>query len=635
MSNLPSLSRFHPDFESLAQLSRDLLWVFDAAGRCRWVSPSVQAILGYPPADCLERPLTQWVHPEDVAASQQQLEIALTQGRSVSFENRCRCREGRWQTLMWTISPVHQEECHWLYCLAQPLLSALADRAQVEAAQTDISMYVSAIHNIPVGIYIWRLDDLADVRSFRLIATNRAATQATGVAMEGLLNRAMAETFPKLFETDIPLAYADVVRTGTRRNLGEMTYADQRVQPSIFAVQAFPLPNQCVGVAFENITDRKRDEQLRRQGEEQLRIIFQEAGVGMARVAISGRWIQVNQKLCQLLGYQDTELCQLTFDHIIHPDDHALDQAYYQQLLAQPNGLTQEKRCLRKDGSTVWVELTGSLVKDDQGQPGYFIAVISDVTQRKQSELKLQRQKDELMQINRRLAHTTATLERRNQELDQFAYVASHDLKAPLRAIANLAAWIEEDLTDTLPPENKRQLDLLQGRIHRMEGLIDGLLRYSRVGRERQPVETVPVAALLAEVIDSLAPPAGVTVEIVTPMPTLQTQRLPLRQVFANLISNAIKHRDRPEGRVQIAAVEQDDWYEFSVTDDGPGIAAAYHSKIFTIFQTLVARDKSDHTGIGLSIVKKSVEAEGGEITVESAEGEGATFRFTWPKQSA
>lgn len=230
------------------------------------------------------------------------------------------------------------------------------------------------------------------------------------------------------------------------------------------------------------------------------------------------------------------------------------------------------------------------------------------------------------------LAQTTTNLKKRNEELDQFAYVVSHDLKAPLRAIANLSSWIEEDLHEVLTEETQHQMNLLRGRVHRMEALINGLLEYSRVGRIHTAVEMVNVGKLLMDIIDSLAPAPSYQVEVETPMPIFKTQRLPLEQVFSNLISNAIKHNRKKAGYVKISAQEQGEFYEFSVADDGPGIAPEYHEKVFVIFSTLEARDKVENTGIGLSLVKKIVESQGGTIKLESQEGQGAIFRFSWPK---
>lgn len=250
----------------------------------------------------------------------------------------------------------------------------------------------------------------------------------------------------------------------------------------------------------------------------------------------------------------------------------------------------------------------------------------------RQAENKLKVRADQLAQLNAVFAQTHVNLENRNRELDQFSYVVSHDLKAPLRAIANLSEWLEEDLEDKLTEDTKKQMDLLRGRVHRMEALINGLLQYSRVGRIKGDLETVDVGTLLTQVLDSLDPPSEFTIKIEGEMPTLVTESLPLQQVFINLISNAIKHHDRSDGKIIISVEERDKFYQFAVADDGPGIAPEYHQKIFGIFQTLTARDLQENTGIGLSIVKKIIEHQGGKIRVESAVGQGTTFYFTWPR---
>ncbi len=234
--------------------------------------------------------------------------------------------------------------------------------------------------------------------------------------------------------------------------------------------------------------------------------------------------------------------------------------------------------------------------------------------------------------LEQRVAQRTAEAESRAQELEQFAYVTSHDLKAPLRGISNLAGWIREDLEGVLTEETREQLELLQDRVGRMQALIEGLLEYSRVGRTARSKETVNTADLVAESIDSLAPPAGFVIEVGPDMPVLETDRLHLGQVFANLIGNAIKHHRGDEGHVWIGARDLGDRYEFRVSDDGPGIPERYHEKVFMMFQTLASRDQDADTGIGLALVQKIVQEHGGSITLDSGKGGGATFRFTWPK---
>jgi PAS domain S-box-containing protein len=254
---------------------------------------------------------------------------------------------------------------------------------------------------------------------------------------------------------------------------------------------------------------------------------------------------------------------------------------------------------------------------------GIFVHAV-DVTDQVLARREVERKADELAQL-------AAALERSNKELDQFAYVTSHDLKAPLRGIANLAQWIEEDLPGEVPADVKEHLDLLKGRAHRMEGLIEGILQYSRAGRVRGEIQEVDTAALVQEVIELLDPPEGVILEVPLELPSLRTERLPLQQVLMNLIGNAIKYVDPAGGRIRLETRELNGMQEFAVVDNGPGIAPEYHERIFGIFQTLEARDKVEGTGIGLSLVKKIVEHRGGRVWVESEEGAGATFRFTWP----
>ncbi|MFV2056269.1 MAG: ATP-binding protein [Thiohalomonadales bacterium] len=232
----------------------------------------------------------------------------------------------------------------------------------------------------------------------------------------------------------------------------------------------------------------------------------------------------------------------------------------------------------------------------------------------------------------RDLLSNQARLERVNRELDQFAYVTSHDLKAPLRAIANLSEWIEEDIGDKLTGETKHQMDLLRKRVFRLQDFIEGILEYARVGREKVTIERIDTAEVIADIVSTLGPPNGYTVHTSAEMPIIATSKVRFTQVMSNLIGNAIKYRDSDSGNVDISVNDAGDCFEFVVSDDGPGISSEYHKKIFVIFQTLQSRDVHESTGIGLTIVKKIVEEEGGRIMLDSEIGKGTVFRFTWPK---
>lgn len=237
---------------------------------------------------------------------------------------------------------------------------------------------------------------------------------------------------------------------------------------------------------------------------------------------------------------------------------------------------------------------------------------------------------DELARRNDELKQTNDTLERTNVELDQFAYVASHDLRAPLRAISSLVSWIEEDLGGKASDETKENIGLVRGRLTRMEALIDGILDYARVGRGKLQKERVETRALVVELgAVALAREAGREVALEGTFPSLVTERVLLEQVLQNLIGNALKHATK--GRIAIRAHEYDGETAFTVKDEGPGIDPKYHQRIFGFFQTLAPRDKVESTGIGLAIVKKLVEARGGVVIVDSEPGAGSAFTFTWP----
>jgi signal transduction histidine kinase len=229
------------------------------------------------------------------------------------------------------------------------------------------------------------------------------------------------------------------------------------------------------------------------------------------------------------------------------------------------------------------------------------------------------------------LAKTTAELRRMNAELDAFAYAASHDLRAPLRGIANLAQWIEEDLQDSLRDETREMLALLRSRMHRMESLIEGILQYSRAGRVHEPPEEVDLQALVDEVIDLLSPPEA-TFET-RDLPVIVAERVPLQQILQNLIGNAVKHGGQGVTITVSAEDAGPDW-RFAVADNGPGIPEEFQDRVWGIFQTLEPRDKVEGTGIGLSLVKKLVESQGGSVWLHSRPDAGAVFTFTWPKNS-
>ncbi|PLZ90111.1 PAS domain-containing sensor histidine kinase [Fischerella muscicola CCMEE 5323] len=415
---------------------------------------------------------------------------------------------------------------------------------------------------------------------------------------------------------------------GTENRTSTIEYSVQAIRGETGQIIALMWEGQVV-----ELTEPKLNQQALRESKQ----LFQ----AMADTAPVMIWMSGVEKLCNYFNKPWLDFTGRTMEQElgsgwaegVHPED--LERCLHTCVTAfdTRQNFIMEYRLRRFDGEYRWILDTGAPRWNEDGSFAGYIGSCIDISDRKQTELAVQQRAEELTRVNTILAQTTAMLKKRNDELDQFAYVTSHDLKAPLRAIANLSEWIEEDLQDQLPEENRQQMRLLRGRVQRMEALINGLLEYSRIGRIKTPVSVVKVGEMLQEVIESLAPPPTFTIEIQPRMPTLLTKRLPLQQVFSNLISNAIQHHNRSDGHVKISVEDRGDYYEFAVADDGPGIACEFQNKIFVIFQTLEAPDHKESTGVGLAIVKKIVETETGTITLNSQLGAGSTFRFTWPKQ--
>ena len=267
--------------------------------------------------------------------------------------------------------------------------------------------------------------------------------------------------------------------------------------------------------------------------------------------------------------------------------------------------------CATAKGTPKWWEVvvTPMLGKDDRVQE--ILSVSRDLTARKIAE---------------------EALKERNQELDRFTYIVSHDLKAPLRGISNLSEMIVEDLQGQIPPDNQHQLNLLQQRVLRMNALIDGLLKYSRIGRQTLATESVDLGELLREIIDFLDPPKGFKITGILPLPTLVTKKLLLSQVLTNLIGNAIKHHDRDRGQIDLTVKDCGRYYQLAIADDGPGIPEADRERIFEMFETLKNKTSTTNTGIGLALVKKIVLGEGGELWLDSKGDRGCKFCFSWKK---
>ena len=376
-----------------------------------------------------------------------------------------------------------------------------------------------------------------------------------------------------------------------------------------------------------------------------LRAIVNASPTSILTLGPDQRVITWNKAAEQLYGWPASRVVGHTLPII--PEEERIDFNWcFRQVLRNQEVVNQENQHVTRDRHLIDVNVSLAPLQDNDQRIYGAVMTVIDITERKQIEAarqrdaaKLKKQAYALAMSNEILLQAKQDLQHHNQDLQQFAASVSHDLKAPLRGIDNLSTWITEDYADQLSPEAQYQLGLLRQRVGRMMTLIDGLLELAQAGQAQASPELVDVGQLLLDVAELLTLPVGISIRIAPNLPVIRARRFSLQQVFANLISNAIKHNPRPNATVMISVVAQEQVYEFSVADNGPGIAPENHQRVFNVFQTLKADEPSaqrpgDRTagiGIGLALVKRLVEVEGGKIWLESQLDCGATFRFTWP----
>ena len=369
----------------------------------------------------------------------------------------------------------------------------------------------------------------------------------------------------------------------------------------------------------QEIAERKRAEETLRQSEERLKILFESAPDAIFLNDAKGNFVDGNKAAEEMVGYAKEELIGKNISETGLLSSEQVSKAFKhleEIVMGKPTG-PDEFTLKRKDGSYVTVEIRTFPVRIGNQTLGLGIA--RDITERKKSELS----QNELI----------TKVDKINRELNDFASIVSHDLKAPLRGIKTLANWILADCADKLGDQANEQINLLLDRVERMYNLIEGALQYSRLGQTKGKQIQVNLNNFVPEIINMVVPPENITVTIENELPVIEFEETQIMQVFQNLLSNAIKYMDKPKGWIKVGCVEQDGFWKFSVSDNGPGIEEKHFEKIFKIFQALPTSPMFEGTGVGLTITKKIVELYNGKIWVESKVGKGSTFFFTLPKQ--
>jgi PAS domain S-box-containing protein len=411
-----------------------------------------------------------------------------------------------------------------------------------------------------------------------------------------------------------------VVRTGESRLLGRRVELhalrrDGSEIPVELTLSRLDGDREPAFVGFiRDIRERQDVLTALRDAREVFRLAFHNAPIGMALVSPDGRWLQVNDAICSMTGYERETLLTKTFQDITHPDDLDADLDQVRRVLAGEIATYEmEKRYIRADGSVIWVLLSVSLVRDDAGEPHYFISQIQDISARKRSDVELRRS---------------------NAELQQFADAAAHDLAEPLRTIKGFADLLAARHADALGPEAGEFLEHISGGVQRMDELLHALLNYTRVGAQEPQWRPVDLDAVAHEALADLHATVRERDAVVTigELPTVTGDPAQLRQVVHNLIANALKFtpQDRsPEVDVEASPVENG--WQVSVSDRGIGLPSRSADRAFELFARLHPRNAYPGTGMGLALCKKVIERHGGTIGIERRPDGGTTVSFTLP----
>ena len=406
-----------------------------------------------------------------------------------------------------------------------------------------------------------------------------------------------------------------IVTTIHRRSEGDSILLAEVLRPDELGMLAATF-NELVEVEEHNkraLLERER----------QLQLIFDTASVRIWYKDDKNTILKLNKGAAESMGMSVDELEGRNMKDLFPQiAEHTLRDDLEVIQSGQPK-LNIVDKMTSAEGKVRWVKTDKiPYTSTDHSATGVLI-VAQDITDLKEAE-------DALRRYN-------AELERSNRELDEFAYSASHDLKSPLRGIDQLATWIAEDIAEGQYSDIDEHASLLCGRVRRMERLLSDLLAYSRVGRREERLSHVNCRALIQDLFDLCAPPESFQLVMRGDLPIFNTYSAPFEQVLGNLLNNAIKHHDRLDGIISVSCKNSDleGFYEFAVRDDGPGIDQKHHQLIFQMFKSLKSRDDVEGSGMGLSLVKKIINNYGGEIRLVSSPGQGATFYFTWPKDSA
>jgi PAS domain S-box-containing protein len=483
--------------------------------------------------------------------------------------------------------------------------------------EDQVKIYQDITNNMQVGLHVYHLEDPDDDTTLRMVATNPAAVMHTGLTEEEVLGKTLEESFPNLRGTNHPQRYAEVARSGKALEFEDTYYSDDKIVNASFAVKVFPLPKNCVGVIFENITKRKQAEEALKSSEQELRTITDNMTDVVVMADVEGRFTYLSESGYHLCGYKPSELLGKNIFDLIHEDDLTSAGAIFQEGVVEDRKDARiEYRVRHKNGDYIWVESIGNLVLDDNGQPSGVLFVSRDITDRKKIEAALQLQGSERAAV------------------DAFTNSVSHDLQAPLRRIEGFSEALLEECPDELSELARDYLQRITRQIGSMKERTDALLKLSRIVSHDITREEVNLSALARAYLKrrcTVEPERQIETAIAPDLVASGDAHL-LSIVIENLLHNAWKYTAETEkARIECGSILKDGLTIYFVKDNGAGFDQQRADEIFDPFKKLHSETEYPGIGIGLNLVYRIITRHGGKIWAEGEPGKGACFYFTLP----
>lgn len=610
-------------FRALVENSSDIISLMDESLRIIYRSPSAERITGWTFDELDKVEATRNIHPEDMAYGRAILNESLSKpGKPINTIFRNLHKDGHYIWVEGTVTNLLKDES--VKALVFNFRDVTQNKEAAEKLKASEERFRHSLDGMLEGVQIIGFDR-------RYIYVNDAMARHFRYAKEELIGHTVIEKYPGIENTEIYKVYQRCFDDRVAMHLeNEFVFPDKSV--GWFELSFQPVP-EGIFILSVDITERKAAERNIRASNERFEMVSTATNDAIWDLDIvSGQITRTGTGFKTLFGYENefATIGQAYRDDLVHPQDMAGVVESIDQAFNNPNQSYWEKeyRFLKKDGSYAHVYDKGYIIRDKDHKAVRMIGATQDITRLRENELHL-------LKLNESLQVQAQALTESNAELEQFAYVASHDLQEPLRMVTNFLTLLEKNYSDTISPSGKRYISFAVDGAKRMRQIILDLLEFSRIGRNPGTKETINLNKLVAGIVllyqkDIADKHAVITVG---KLPVLFTYATPLQQVFQNLVSNALKYtRCEVPPRINISASDMGDHWECCVSDNGIGIDKEYFDKIFIIFQRLHNSSEFSGTGIGLAITRKIIDHLGGKIWLKSAPDQGSSFYFTLKK---